>query len=105
VPGAGTPSLARHRIDPGGTIFRRLDRAGKGKRLSGHAVAKIVKERATAVGLSPKDLSGHYLRSGVATSAARAGKDVFEIVATTGHKRLIRSPRTCARRRPSSATP
>jgi integrase len=70
-----------------GPIFRRLDRAGRGKRLSGHAVAKIVKERAAAVGLSPKDLSGHSLRSGVATSAARAGKDVFEIMATTGHKK------------------
>lgn len=70
-----------------GPIFRRLDRAGYGKRLSGRGVATIVKERAQAAGLSPRDLSGHSLRSGVATSAARAGKDVFEIMATTGHKK------------------
>ena len=69
-----------------GAIFRALDRRAHGRRLSGHAVAAIVKSRAEAAGLV-LDLSGHSLRSGVATSAARAGKDVFEIMATTGHKK------------------
>lgn len=69
-----------------GPVFIALDRRAHGQRLSDHAVAGIVKARAAAVGLE-LDLSGHSLRSGIATSAARAGKDVFEIMATTGHRK------------------
>jgi integrase len=70
-----------------GPVFRALDPAHMDARLSAHAVAAIVKARAEDAGLEPRNLSGHSLRSGVATSAARAGKDVFEIMATTGHKK------------------
>ena len=38
-------------------------------------MARILKRRALAAGLDPADLSGHSLRSGLATSAAKAGKN------------------------------
>jgi len=69
-----------------GPLFLSVDRWGHlGQRLSGHDVARLVKRRATAAGLDPAKLSGHSLRSGLATSAAKAGKSERSIMATTGH--------------------
>jgi integrase len=70
-----------------GPIFRSVDRHGHiaSGRLSGDAVSDIVKERVAAVGLDPSDYSGHSLRSGFATSAARAGVSTLKIRAQTGH--------------------
>jgi len=58
-----------------GPLFRAVDRHGNlaGARLSDKAVALIVKRAAGAVGLDPAKVAGHSLRSGMATSAARAG--------------------------------
>jgi len=59
-----------------GALFRSVSRHGKvGGRLAGRDVARILKRRALAAGLDPADLSGHSLRSGLATSAAKAGKN------------------------------
>jgi len=57
-----------------GPIFRRIRRNGLigQSALSGHAIATIVSERAAAGGLDG-NYAGHSLRSGFATTAARAG--------------------------------
>ncbi len=68
-------------------IFRPVDRHGHvlNARLSGEAVAVIVKERAKAAGLDPSKYSGHSLRAGLATSAAAAGVASWKIRQQTGH--------------------
>jgi site-specific recombinase XerD len=43
------------------------------KAIAGDGIARMVKRRATAAGLDPEMFSGHSLRSGFATTAARAG--------------------------------
>ena len=70
-----------------GPIFRPVDRHGHiiDTRLSGEAVAVIVKERAKAAGLDPSKYSGHSLRAGLATSAATAGVASWKIRQQTGH--------------------
>ncbi len=52
----------------------------KGCRLAPQAVARIVKKTVGA------EYSGHSLRAGLATSAAKAGKSLASIMKTTGHK-------------------
>lgn len=59
----------------GGHVFRAISRYGRlGGPLSGRDVARIVKRGVERIGLDPADYSGHSLRSGLATTAARAGK-------------------------------
>lgn len=71
-----------------GAVFRAVDRHGRlGGRLSGNAIALIVQRRAAAAGLDAA-FSGHSLRSGFATSAARAGMGEFKIAAQTRHASL-----------------
>jgi site-specific recombinase XerD len=71
-------------------LFRPIDRHGHlgAERLSDRAVAIILKRAAQAAGLDPKLVAGHSLRSGMATSAARAGATEAEIMSQTGHKSL-----------------
>jgi site-specific recombinase XerD len=65
-----------------GPVFRAVDRWGKiGGRLDGRDVARIVKRTVQASGLDPQPFSGHSLRSGLATSAALAGKSDRAIMA------------------------
>lgn len=62
-------------------LFRAVDRHDRlGGRLQGGDVARIVKRAAAAAGLDPKNYSGHSLRAGLATSAARADKGDREIM-------------------------
>ena len=70
-----------------GSVFRPVDRHGRvqGQRLSGEAVSLVVKERVAAVGLEPKEFSGHSLRAGLATFAAAAGVSSWKIRQQTGH--------------------
>lgn len=70
-----------------GAVFRPLGRKGQitKLRLSGEAVALIVKARVAAAGINPIRYSGHSLRAGLATSAAQAGVSTFKIKAQTGH--------------------
>jgi integrase len=55
-------------------------------RLSGAAVANIVKRYVEAVGLDASNFAGHSLRSGLATSAAMAGASERAIMNQTGHR-------------------
>jgi site-specific recombinase XerD len=83
-----------------GPIFRSIDRHGNvGGRLSDHAVALILKRHAQRVGLDAKKLAGHSLRSGFATTAARAGKSEASIMRQTRHRSV-----TVARRYIRQAT-
>lgn len=70
-----------------GPVFRPLDRAGRvgEARLSGDAVALIVRERVEAAGLDPSGYSGHSLRAGLATSASQVGVPTWKIRAQTRH--------------------
>ena len=78
--------------DKGGPIFVEIDRIGRlcqrpgDEGLSGHAVAKMVKDR---TGLNDEEMarfSGHSMRAGIITAAAEAGRDIFEMMETSRHK-------------------
>jgi len=66
-----------------GPVFIGVNRHGKltGQRLAGEDVARIVKAVAKAVGLDAATFSGHSLRAGLVTSAAKAGKSQRAIMA------------------------
>ncbi len=69
-------------------IFRPIDKGGNiaDTTLTPHAVAVIIKSYAKTIGLNPAKLSGHSLRSGLATSAAQSGVPSHKIRQQTGHK-------------------
>ncbi|WP_240190374.1 site-specific integrase [Azospira oryzae] len=71
-----------------GPIFRSVSKGGGVSEagLTPQAVALIVKERAKAVGLDPRNYSGHSLRAGLITSAAKLGVSSWKIRQQTGHK-------------------
>jgi integrase len=70
-----------------GPLFRRVDHGRiTADRLTGRAVAEIVKRAAKRVGIDPSKVAGHSLRSGFATSAARGGAGLADIMTQTGHK-------------------
>lgn len=71
-----------------GAIFRGLDRHGNtvSDRLSKRSVGDVIKRAAKAVGLDPARYSGHSLRSGHCTQAARAGVADHIIMQQTGHR-------------------
>lgn len=73
-----------------GPLFRPVNRHGQlgSLRLSDHAVASVTKRWAQAAGMDPAMVAGHSLRSGMATSAARAGATETQIMAQTGHRSL-----------------
>ena len=73
-----------------GPVFRSINRHGQIQpgRLSGAAVAQVVKSAAGAAGLDPTKYAGHSLRAGLATAAAAAGVAASAIQAQTGHKSL-----------------
>jgi integrase len=71
-----------------GAAFRPVDRHGRigTTRLSGQAVALVLKRHAARAGLDPGEMAGHSLRAGLATSAAAAGVPERVIAEQTGHK-------------------
>jgi site-specific recombinase XerD len=71
-----------------GAAFRPVDRHGHigTTRLSGQAVALVLKRHAARAGLDPAEVAGHSLRAGLATSAAAAGIPERVIAEQTGHK-------------------
>jgi integrase len=79
--------LAVSRIEQG-AIFRRVNKGDRVEksRLTGDAVAKIIKRAIQNAGLDPTHFSGHSLRAGFATAAAQAGVDERNIQRQTGHK-------------------
>jgi site-specific recombinase XerD len=71
-----------------GAIFRRV-RAGDhltADRLTDQSVALIVKRWAQPVGLDPRKLAGHSLRSGGITAAAREGHSERELARLSRHE-------------------
>ncbi len=59
-----------------GPLFRSVNRHGRvGARLSGNDVARLLKSLADAAGIPSESVSGHSLRAGFATEAARVGKN------------------------------
>jgi site-specific recombinase XerD len=78
---------AAAKIDTG-PLFRVMNRHGQvlDKRLSGEAVAMVVKRYVWRLGEGIEDFAGHSLRAGLATSAAAAGKSERAIMNQTGHR-------------------
>lgn len=71
-----------------GYLFRRVSRYGEvmNEGLSAQSVALIVKASARVAGLNAAQFSGHSLRAGLVTSAAKAGASTWKIRQQTGHK-------------------
>jgi integrase len=73
-----------------GPAFVGIHRSGSYMgRLSDHAVAKIVKHYVTEAGLDPKKFSGHSMRAGFVTSAAKGGAEERDIMRQTGHRSVV----------------
>ena len=73
-----------------GPAFRAVTRHGRlaTTALSTRAVDDIVRHAAAAAGLDAAHFSGHSMRAGLATSAARAGVPEASIMRQTGHRSL-----------------
>ena len=72
-----------------GRLFRSVNRHGHvAGSLTGHGVALTVKRAAERAGLDPVKYSGHSLRAGLATSAAKAGKQERIIAKQTRHRSI-----------------
>lgn len=71
-----------------GYLFRGVDRYDhlNIKGLSPQSVALIIKQRVKAVGLNAENYSGHSLRAGLVTSAAKGGVSGWKICQQTGHQ-------------------
>jgi integrase len=70
-----------------GSLFRSLRKGGRisDDRLSGEAVSALIKRHVLRIGFDPVKFSGHSLRAGFVTSAARAGIATHLIRQQTGH--------------------
>jgi integrase len=72
-----------------GAIFRNINRhGGMGDLLSDKGVALVVKGAVEAAGYDPATFGGHSLRSGIITTAARAGVPEAHIQNQSRHKSL-----------------
>lgn len=71
-----------------GAVFRGLDRYSNmvSSRLSRRWIGEIIKRAARSAGLDPARYSGHSLRSGHCTQAARSGVAEHIIMQQTGHR-------------------
>jgi site-specific recombinase XerD len=71
-----------------GPIFRRILRGGHvtPQRLGAESVRLLVKRHATRIGLDGREFGAHSLRSGLATSWARAKAPLTKIMEITRHK-------------------
>jgi site-specific recombinase XerD len=73
-----------------GPVFRQIKKGGKmtPDALSPEAVASIVKDAAEIVGIDPKAIGGHSLRSGLATAAAQNDAPGHVIMRHLRHKKF-----------------
>ena len=73
-----------------GALFRRMYRNGKvvSTRLSPQSVAVVIKDRAHKAGLDSSRYSGHSLRRGFLTSAARNRASIFKMATQSRHRSL-----------------
>ena len=71
-----------------GALFRRVNRYDQllRHRLTAQSVALVIKQRAELAGFDAKLFSGHSLRAGFVTNAAKGGASSSSIRAQTGHK-------------------
>lgn len=71
-----------------GPVFRRISKAGNvhADALNDASIARLIKAYALKAGLDPSLYSGHSLRRGLATTAAKEGKLHHKIKAQTRHK-------------------
>jgi site-specific recombinase XerD len=74
-----------------GPLFRPVNRHGQvlKQRLSGWAVAEVVKRSLKVAGKSARGYSGHSLRAGLVTQAAIAGASERSIQEQSGHRSLL----------------
>lgn len=83
----------RDHLDASGFTEGALFRWGTEKRITGRAIAEIIQRATTKLGLENPDrkpgeryvFGGHSGRSGFATTAAKQGKSVEQIMRQTGH--------------------
>ena len=69
-----------------GPLFRSIGKGGRlGAKLSGRAIAEIVKRRSSAAGLDASLFSGHSLRAGFVTEALERGADPLRVMMVTRH--------------------
>jgi integrase len=70
-----------------GPVFRPVTKGGKilPARISPEAIACVLKNRVQTIGRDPARYSGHSLRAGFATGAAKMGVPMWRIRAQTGH--------------------
>jgi integrase len=73
-----------------GPVFRPIFKGGRAstRRLSGHAVAEIVKYYARQIGVDSTSVSAHSLRAGFLTSAAQRGASIFKLMEVSRHKSM-----------------
>jgi site-specific recombinase XerD len=71
-----------------GPLFRNVDRWGNtgSDRLSGQAIAMVVKASAARIGLDPAAFSGHSLRAGFVSECDRRGITTSAVRLVTGHQ-------------------
>lgn len=71
-----------------GPIFRSVAKGGRiqSDAMTAQSVALIVKHHAAAVGLDPDRFSGHSLRAGLITSAAKLGVSAHKLRQQSGHR-------------------
>jgi site-specific recombinase XerD len=71
-----------------GPVFRPIAKGERlqSARLTDRSVANIVKAHAERVGLDPRVFSGHSLRAGFLTSAARRGASIFKMMDVSRHR-------------------
>ena len=70
-----------------GPVFRHIGKGGRlGEQLTAQSVALVVKKAARAAKLDPEKYSGHSLRAGLVTQAAKNGVSVSDIMRQTGHR-------------------
>jgi integrase len=70
-----------------GPVFRPVTKSGRviTRRISSEVIAGVVKDRVDVIRGDPSRYSGHSLRAGFATEAARMGVPMWKIKAQTGH--------------------
>jgi integrase len=72
-----------------GPLFTSMrNKAVTDERVSGNAIARMLRNRARDAGLPAERITPHSLRAGHATTAAVAGVSLDRIAAQTRHKRL-----------------
>lgn len=71
-----------------GPILRSVAKGGRiqPEAMTAQSVALVVKSRAARIGLDPKRFSGHSLRAGLLTSAAKLGVSAHKLRQQSGHR-------------------